>query len=220
MAVKSIHLGGHAPEVSTPAEASAATLPPVGRTFVPLSEEQLAEVQQHADLVLDLGVAGAPGAAHAVAELAAHIVVELHAARRSGPPSVQAVDAAIWRDRALRAEKRCTALGLAGEDLLRDLANERGTREGLEAAHARDANEIAAAHERLGGLEAQIAPLAQVLLDEFDGPTRSESACEMAVRVLREQRARIADLEAACRETQTRGEALIAQLRGAPETPA
>ena len=38
-------------------------------------------------------------------------------------------------------------------------------------------------------LEQQIDALAKVLLDEFDGPDRDESACEMAVRVLREQRA-------------------------------
>lgn len=44
-------------------------------------------------------------------------------------------------------------------------------------------------------LHAQIEPLANVLLQEFDGPTQSESACEMAVRVLREQRQYIVDLE-------------------------
>lgn len=43
-------------------------------------------------------------------------------------------------------------------------------------------------------LKGQIAPLAQVLMDEFGGPTCSESACEMAVRVLREQRDEIARL--------------------------
>ena len=44
-------------------------------------------------------------------------------------------------------------------------------------------------------LSTQIGVIADVLLQEFGGPTQSESACEMAVRVLREQRQRIADLE-------------------------
>jgi len=37
-------------------------------------------------------------------------------------------------------------------------------------------------------LQKQINTLASVLLDEFGGPTRDESACEMAVRLLRENR--------------------------------
>ena len=37
----------------------------------------------------------------------------------------------------------------------------------------------------------QIGGLAKVLLEEFGGPQKSESACDMAVRLLREQRARL-----------------------------
>lgn len=48
--------------------------------------------------------------------------------------------------------------------------------------------------------DAEIRQLANVLLDEFGGPTQSESACEMAVRMLREQRTRIADLESRLRD--------------------
>lgn len=48
------------------------------------------------------------------------------------------------------------------------------------------------AAEREHRLDAQIETLALILMDEFGGPTKSESACEMAVRVLREQAARIA----------------------------
>lgn len=40
-------------------------------------------------------------------------------------------------------------------------------------------------------LSNQIGQLAQVLMDEFGGPTENESACEMAIRVLREQKAEI-----------------------------
>lgn len=47
------------------------------------------------------------------------------------------------------------------------------------------------AWEREHELHSQIAQLATVLLDEFGGPTCNESACEMAVRVLREQQAEI-----------------------------
>ena len=36
-------------------------------------------------------------------------------------------------------------------------------------------------------LSQQVDALAKVLLEEFGGPTQEESACEMAVRVLREQ---------------------------------
>jgi chromosome segregation ATPase len=41
--------------------------------------------------------------------------------------------------------------------------------------------------DRIEHMEAQIKALADVLIEEFGGPTQSESACEMAVRVLREQ---------------------------------
>ena len=45
--------------------------------------------------------------------------------------------------------------------------------------------------DRVARLEGEISHLAGVLLDEFGGPVGPESACEMAVRVLREQRAMI-----------------------------
>ena len=41
---------------------------------------------------------------------------------------------------------------------------------------------------KLDGAQEQIEKLAAVLLLEFGGPTQSESACEMAVRLLREQK--------------------------------
>ncbi len=44
-------------------------------------------------------------------------------------------------------------------------------------------------------LDKQIDSLASVLLQEFGGPTQNESACEMAVRLLREFKQRIAELE-------------------------
>jgi hypothetical protein len=44
----------------------------------------------------------------------------------------------------------------------------------------------------------QIAPLADILLSDFGGPICDESACKMAVRVLREQQARLALAEAVC----------------------
>lgn len=45
-------------------------------------------------------------------------------------------------------------------------------------------------------LETEIDQLATVLLDEFGGPVCSESACEMAVRVLREQKLKLEHLSA------------------------
>jgi hypothetical protein len=44
--------------------------------------------------------------------------------------------------------------------------------------------------------QCQISTLASVLLSEFGGPTKDESACEMAVRLLREQRTQIEQLTA------------------------
>ena len=41
--------------------------------------------------------------------------------------------------------------------------------------------------QKVGSLGKQIDALATVLLREFGGPTQDESACEMAVRVMREQ---------------------------------
>jgi hypothetical protein len=49
-------------------------------------------------------------------------------------------------------------------------------------------------------LAEQIAELAKVLMEEFGGPTRSEGAVDMAIRLLREQRAAQAEAE---RETLT-----------------
>lgn len=46
---------------------------------------------------------------------------------------------------------------------------------------------------RAAKADAEIDTLATVLLMEFEGPTQNESACEMAVRVLREQRAELAE---------------------------
>ncbi len=43
-------------------------------------------------------------------------------------------------------------------------------------------------------LDREIDALASVLLQEFGGPTQNESACEMAVRLLREFRKRISEL--------------------------
>ncbi len=43
-------------------------------------------------------------------------------------------------------------------------------------------------------LHQQIDSLASVLLQEFGGPTQNESACEMAVRLLREHAKEVADL--------------------------
>lgn len=51
----------------------------------------------------------------------------------------------------------------------------------------------------------KIAKLATVLLEEFGGPTQNESACEMAIRVLREQRDQ---LKASVELTQIREEQL------------
>jgi hypothetical protein len=44
-------------------------------------------------------------------------------------------------------------------------------------------------------LAEQIAELAKVLMEEFGGPTRSEGAVDMAIRLLREQRAAQAEAE-------------------------
>ncbi len=66
------------------------------------------------------------------------------------------------------------------------------------------------------GPQTQIAELAKVLLAEFDGPDRSESACEMAVRVLREQRNQLSDLPArtaAVRRLEARVDTLEAEAR-------
>lgn len=49
--------------------------------------------------------------------------------------------------------------------------------------------------EVIGCLEEQILLLANVLMDEFGGPVMDESACEMAIRVLREQRKRIDEMQ-------------------------
>lgn len=60
-------------------------------------------------------------------------------------------------------------------------------REDLAAAEGQLTGEVKARRH----LEAQIAPLAAVLLGRFGGPDRSESACEMAARLLLEQRTKL-----------------------------
>lgn len=53
--------------------------------------------------------------------------------------------------------------------------------------------QASAEHNEL--LSHQIADLAEVLMQEFGGPTRDEGAVEMAIRVLREQKKEIEDLD-------------------------
>ena len=65
-------------------------------------------------------------------------------------------------------------------------------------------NELDIARARIKELEGQISDLAKVLLGEFGGPTQSESACEMAARVLREQATYTSKLEAEFRSLQAR----------------
>ena len=45
------------------------------------------------------------------------------------------------------------------------------------------------------GLGVQVEGLADVLLKEFGGPVCDESACEMAIRLLRQYKRRLADVE-------------------------
>lgn len=59
----------------------------------------------------------------------------------------------------------------------------------------------------------QIGSLATVLLDEFNGPTQDEGACEMAIRVLREQRAEVTRYHDAAEHA----EALAARYKAALE---
>lgn len=51
-------------------------------------------------------------------------------------------------------------------------------------------------------LRGEIARLTIVLLEEFGGPTCNESACEMAVRLLREQKAEVGRLQERDAKTQ------------------
>src|SRR3990172_4861106 len=58
---------------------------------------------------------------------------------------------------------------------------------------------------KLAAHELNSVTLAKVLLTEFGGPTQNEGAVEMAIRVLREQRAKLTALTAPCAVRQ-RGE--------------
>lgn len=80
-------------------------------------------------------------------------------------------------------------------------------RQRAEEAHAR----LAAECDHLHG---QIGTLAKVLLEEFGGPTCDESACEMVVRVLREQNARLAELRTAVLADHARLADEVERLRG------
>ena len=62
---------------------------------------------------------------------------------------------------------------------------------------------IQEAWQKIASLEAEIDALAAVLLQEFGGPTQNESACEMSVRMLREQKAEIAEVKEALAHYQT-----------------
>lgn len=154
MAVKSVHLGGHPPaNPALPghpsgcngAEGCAPSCPPPpAKAFIPATDRQLEEAVDHADLVEDLGVAGAPGAAYAIALITPAVVFELRLLRGKAPAatSTVALSEQLWRDRALRAEQRASLLGVearkvtvlraAGEELLLQLSDERGTREALD----------------------------------------------------------------------------------------
>ena len=59
---------------------------------------------------------------------------------------------------------------------------------------AANRNAIDAALEEIARRTGQIDALASVLFGEFGGPIQDESACEMAIRVLREQQGEIARL--------------------------
>jgi hypothetical protein len=205
--------------------------PPNAAPVAPLNDAGLEQALEHARFVQDLGVAGAPGAAYALALVLPELVMELRALRLAsgGPAATLAISEQLWRDRALRAEERCGVLAVdarqvprlraAGEEILQQLADERGTREALDR-RVRELDEllrrwyrsdgsaevlssaaevllrrIAAAAE-LDHMHGQVDALAKVLLEEFGGPTRSESACEMAVRVLREFRGYVERLRA------------------------
>jgi hypothetical protein len=116
----------------------------------PPTEAQLDQTLEHARFVLDLGVAGAPGAAHALAEFVPALVVEILAFRAERDrPSEIALSEANLRVRAKEAEKRTTHLGAAGEELLQQIADERGTREALD--------------RRVAELKARVAELEQIL---------------------------------------------------------
>lgn len=141
----------------------------------------------------------------AATRLAKYLAGEAHDGERLTATEIRAghdrtlpMSEQLWRDRAVAAERRISdALAKVPEQLrdrahgglvrsvellVEDAAGEKGTREGLEASL--DERKADVAH-----LRGEIDELAKVLLEEFGGPVISESACQMAVRVLREQRA-------------------------------
>jgi hypothetical protein len=129
----------------------------------PVPEPRLDQVLDYSRLVLALGVAGAPGAAHTIATLAPALVVEILAfrAERDRPPADIVFEAMLLRIRVKEAEKRATHLGAAGEELLREIADERGTREALDRRVAELRARVAELEQLLGPRPVAVNPAAE-----------------------------------------------------------
>ncbi|MCC6490697.1 MAG: hypothetical protein IT364_24640 [Candidatus Hydrogenedentes bacterium] len=112
-------------------------------------------------------------------------IVQMHAAavgEVTGPKRGAVEDIEDLRAEAERLDKLVhgTQSSTAAEERMREISR-------LRAELAESSAEV----ERLR--DTQIGPLAKVLLEEFGGPTQDESACEMAVRMLRHLRTRLAE---------------------------
>jgi hypothetical protein len=126
-------LPGH-PSGCSGANACGASCPrPAAAALAPLSDEQLLEVLEHADLVLNLGAAAAPGAARALAAETERVVNELRAARRELDQA-----AAFLRD------------AVAERDL------SRGSAEAERAAHETTIEQVETLSARAKKLEAEV----------------------------------------------------------------